>query len=83
MSDKPAKPTGIPCPRCGGTLWKADKLRPAPNRVVRVRTCKGCRLRIRTAERFEAVHVPEPRPTTQQKTHTSLSDTTPSAPPTA
>lgn len=54
----PPPARGIACPRCKGTVWKVDGTRPAANRLVRVRTCKGCRLRVRTRESIEATASP-------------------------
>ena len=54
MSEK-AIPDGIPCPRCRGTNWSVYSTRHETGRMVRVRTCAGCRLRVRTGERIEAV----------------------------
>ena len=59
MSDEPQPmptPPGLPpCPRCGGIAWKVEHTRQARGRVVRIRSCKGCYLRIRTREILEAV----------------------------
>ncbi|VTR92805.1 unnamed protein product [Gemmata massiliana] len=46
--------SGIGCPRCGGVVWKVTKTRSIPGRLVRLRTCKGCFLRVRTREVMEA-----------------------------
>ena len=45
---------GISCPRCQGVVWKVTKTRSIPGRLVRIRTCKGCFLRVRTREMMEA-----------------------------
>jgi hypothetical protein len=46
---------GIACPRCKGTRWRVWVTRRMPGRLVRVRTCADCRLRVRTKEIIEAV----------------------------
>ncbi len=46
---------GIVCPRCKGNDWGTAKVRKHPGRVMRVRTCRGCFLRVRTRETIEAV----------------------------
>jgi hypothetical protein len=62
LNDQPdPKATGLRCPRCKGTAWHVNETRPAANRLVRVRTCKGCRLRVRTREVIEAATAP-PKP---------------------
>ena len=48
-------PAGIVCPRCKGTEWGVWMTRRMPGRLVRVRTCGGCFLRVRTREVIEAV----------------------------
>jgi transcriptional regulator NrdR family protein len=54
MSDQP-KARGLSCPRCNATRWRVLESRRSPGRITRVRECRGCELRCRTAERFEAV----------------------------
>lgn len=54
-NDQPAPPAaGLPkCPRCAGADWGVLKTRREVGRIVRIRVCRGCRLRIRTGERVE------------------------------
>lgn len=63
MSDTP--PDGIPCPRCRGTDWKTSETRKRPGRLVRVRTCCKCHLRVRTREVIEG-YPGRARPDTQE-----------------
>jgi hypothetical protein len=58
MNDKPPEPAprpGIKCPRCGGTQWRVVVTRQSAGKTLRVRTCRGCLLRVRTREVIEAV----------------------------
>lgn len=48
-------PDGIRCPRCKGAVWRVWATRRETGRVVRVRTCSACHLRVRTRETIEAV----------------------------
>ncbi|VTR96033.1 unnamed protein product [Gemmata massiliana] len=64
MSD--SIPSGIACPRCKGTDWKVEETRAYRNRLVRVRACKGCFLRVRTREVLEALNHGPKKPRTRQ-----------------
>lgn len=46
-------PAGLACPRCKGTGWRVRETRRRPGRLVRVRTCTACKLRVRTREVIE------------------------------
>lgn len=48
-------PNGIACPRCKGATWKVEETRQLPGCLLRIRTCCGCHMRIRSREKFEAV----------------------------
>lgn len=62
MPDQPdPKAPGLRCPRCKGTAWRIDETRPASGRMVRVRTCTSCKLRVRTRETIEATEKPPKR----------------------
>ena len=51
MTDETGRPKrGISCPRCKGTKWQVRETRPQVGALVRIRTCTGCRLRVRTRE---------------------------------
>jgi hypothetical protein len=53
----PTPPTaGIVCPRCKKPAdWKIQETRRDRGRVLRIRVCKACQLRVRTREVIEAV----------------------------
>jgi hypothetical protein len=51
----PTPKPGIRCPRCKGTKWKVHTTRQGDGKVLRVKTCLGCFLRVRTREVIEAV----------------------------
>lgn len=51
----PPSPRGIVCPRCKGTKWRVVETRPVPGRLIRIRTCVGCLLQVRTREVIETV----------------------------
>ncbi|VTR93573.1 unnamed protein product [Gemmata massiliana] len=59
----PALIHGIACPRCKGTKWKVWMTRTMVSRMVRVRDCSSCFLRVRTREVIESVVGEAPRST--------------------
>lgn len=51
--DPPKRDLGLACPACGCHAHRVHSTRAALWRLVRVRVCKACRHRFRTAERVE------------------------------
>lgn len=46
----PRQPPGIPCPQCGGVVWRVTCTRRVPGGIRRYRTCEGCSRRVTTLE---------------------------------
>ena len=49
-ADQIREKRGINCPQCGNTNWFVYYTRYTPGKVIRARTCRHCKLTIRTIE---------------------------------